>query len=451
MQYRFTLLFLFFFGVKFLSAQPFSGSRQKYVQVADGALLNEWPAQVTPLCPAAYKIVIVGSSTAFGTGASPIDSSWARKFKGYVLLQNAAVQVENLATLGLTSWDVSPTGTVPPPPFTVDPMRNITKALSLNPNAIILNLPSNDVARGISTANIHQNFTNIVAAATAQNVPVWVTTTQPRNGLSPAEGVLQAELRDWINLTYGNKAVDFWTNIANPDNTINTFYSAGDGVHLNNEGHHVLFTRMVAEKIWDTICRRNDIPPVARAGNDTSITAASPPITLNGSLSTDADGTIVSYNWAKIVGPATGGIVGNAAGAVASASSFVSGLYKYQLTVTDNIGIASKDTVNVNVSTGALALNDAEPGPNAPLNSKYLKVFPNPVTDLLHIKIPKAFSDQYSIVLSDAVGNIIFRKNVVKRQENITELISAKTLRAGIYILQFLHKENKLVYKIVKL
>ncbi len=312
-----------------------------------------WPPQVTALCNRAYKIVIIGSSTAYGTGANPIDSSWAKKFTAYLLIQNPQIQVINIATLGLTSYDVSATGTIVPAPFSVDTMRNITKALSLNPDAIILNLPSNDVARGIPTNTIHQNFINITTLANNQNVPVWVSTTQPRDGLSPSEDILQMDLRDWINNTYGNKAVDFWTGIADANGKINSFYGAGDGVHLNNYGHHVLFARMVAEKIWDTICIRNNVSPnilpIANAGADISITLPVNTTTLTGS-GTDADGTIASYNWVKIAGPATGTLT-NATTATATASGLLQGVYAYQLTVTDNAGGIAKDTVLVTVST----------------------------------------------------------------------------------------------------
>jgi lysophospholipase L1-like esterase len=238
--------------------------------------------QLNLLFTTPYKIVIVGSSTAFGIGAYPIDSSWARKFSAYFCANHLPIQVINLASLGLTSWDVCPTGTKVHVPFSVDKDRNITKALAFNPDAIILNLPSNDFAYGISTANIHQNFMNIVIAATARNVPVWVTTTQPRNGLSPYERLLQAELKDWIKLTFGNKSVDFWTDISNPDNTINTIYDSGDGVHLNNDGHDILFTRIIEEKILDSICIRKGVPIITKdRGDAVSIPINRKSITLN--------------------------------------------------------------------------------------------------------------------------------------------------------------------------
>ena len=310
---------------------------------------TNWPAQVTPLCNKPYTIVVVGSSTAFGTGASPIDSSWVRKFKSYLLVQNQQIQIINIATLGLSSWDVSPTGTVTPFPFTVDTLRNITKALSYLPDAIILNLPSNDVAKGIPTDSIHNNYNRIAAAAAAQQVPLWVTTTQGRDGISPAERQLQINLRDWINATYGNKAVDFWNTVTNADGTINAFYGAGDGVHLNNYGHHVLFTRIIEEKIWDTICIRNNIAPQAKAGNDTTIFAINASLTLNGLSSSDADGSIVGYSWRVTNnGNAT---ISNANTAQPLFSTAASGIYRVELKVTDNIGAIGVDTIVVQIAT----------------------------------------------------------------------------------------------------
>lgn len=312
-------------------------------------LTTAWPAQVTPLCPQPYKVVIVGSSTAFGTGASPIDSSWARKFTKYLSGQNQQIQVINIATLSLTSWDVSPTGTIVPSGYTIDTLRNITKALSLNPDVIILNLPSNDVARGITTNDIHTNYLRITSLCDAANVPIWVTTTQPRDALSPAERILQMDLRDWINVTYGNRSIDFWSTVSNADGTINSVYSAGDGVHLNNYGHHVLFTRTVEEKVWDTVCKRKNLAPVANAGNDTTIITGPFTVNLNAAGSFDPDGTIVSYSWR---------VIGNSNGSIASANSVnaffsttISGLYLIELKVTDNIGRSSLDSIGIQVNT----------------------------------------------------------------------------------------------------
>ncbi len=316
-------------------------------------LPTPWPAQVTPLCSQPYKVVVVGSSTSFGTGASPIDSSWVRKFTKYLSIQNQQIQVINIATLGLTSWDVSPTGTIVPAPFTIDTLRNITKALSFKPDMIILNLPSNDVARGISTNDIHTNYLRITALSDAANVPIWVTTTQPRDRLSPAERILQMDLRDWINLTYGNKSVDFWSTVSNNDGTINSVYSAGDGVHLNNYGHHVLFTRMVEEKAWDTICLRRNRAPIAVAGNDTTVVGTPVSILLNGSSSYDPEGGPISYSWRMINN--TNATLVNAASSKPGFTTNVTGSYFVELKVSDQEGQIGLDTVKVVVNSSNIS------------------------------------------------------------------------------------------------
>jgi hypothetical protein len=46
-----------------------------------------------------------------------------------------------------------------------------------------------------------------------------------------------------------------------------------------------------------------NVPPVAHAGTGQTITLPVDSVTLDGSASTDPDGTIVSYSWAKIAGP----------------------------------------------------------------------------------------------------------------------------------------------------
>jgi lysophospholipase L1-like esterase len=218
---------------------------------------------ITPaVCNAPYRIVVIGSSTAWGTGATPIDSSWVRKLARYVNLQNSQATVVNLALPGYTTYHLMPTGFVPPPnrPFPVDVTHNITTAMGLQPDAIIINLPSNDIGLGVTVAEVKANFDVMVALAASSNVPVWVTTTQPRNTLSPNERLMQLELKNWIMQHYGNKAVDFWTDIANSDNTINSLYTYNDdNVHVNNAGHHLFYTRMVAEKIWDSICLRKGL------------------------------------------------------------------------------------------------------------------------------------------------------------------------------------------------
>ena len=91
-----------------------------------------------------------------------------------------------------------------------------------------------------------------------------------------------------------------------------------------------------------------DIPPVANAGADQSVTLPVNTITLSGSGS-DADGSVISYAWTEISGPASYNIV-NAASPATDVSSLVQGVYQFQLTVTDNNGVSASDIVQVTVN-----------------------------------------------------------------------------------------------------
>jgi hypothetical protein len=52
-------------------------------------------------------------------------------------------------------------------------------------------------------------------------------------------------------------------------------------------------------------CTHGNKPPIANAGPDQTITLLKDSTILDGTASTDPDGTITSYKWAKIAGPAS--------------------------------------------------------------------------------------------------------------------------------------------------
>jgi hypothetical protein len=88
--------------------------------------------------------------------------------------------------------------------------------------------------------------------------------------------------------------------------------------------------------------------PIANAGRDQSITLPVSSVTLDGSASRDADGTITTYSWRKVSGPA-GGSLSNGGSQKAVANGLVKGEYEYELTVTDDRGGTSTDRVKVTV------------------------------------------------------------------------------------------------------
>ncbi|HEX5154083.1 MAG TPA: carbohydrate-binding protein [Parafilimonas sp.] len=89
-------------------------------------------------------------------------------------------------------------------------------------------------------------------------------------------------------------------------------------------------------------------PPVANAGGDQAITLPLNTVSLSGS-GIDADGTIVSYFWAKISGPSQFNIDDNDI-AKPVVSELVEGTYTFRLTVADNSGATATDDVTIVVN-----------------------------------------------------------------------------------------------------
>src|SRR5207253_999676 len=96
--------------------------------------------------------------------------------------------------------------------------------------------------------------------------------------------------------------------------------------------------------------------PVANAGNNVSITLPVNSVTLNGAASTDPDGTISSYNWTKISGPASSNIVSSSSVSTV-VNILVEGVYVFMLSVTDNRGATSSANVQVTVNAAPILPN----------------------------------------------------------------------------------------------
>lgn len=90
--------------------------------------------------------------------------------------------------------------------------------------------------------------------------------------------------------------------------------------------------------------------PVANAGGNKTITLPTNSIILNG-IGTDADGSITSYAWTKVSGPAA--TLTNANTPNLSLSALVQGVYVFQLTVTDNNSATASSQATVTVNAAA--------------------------------------------------------------------------------------------------
>lgn len=205
--------------------------------------------------PDSLRVVVLGSSTAAGEGTSTIDSAWVWRYTAALRAERPGWEVVNLAKSGYTTAHVLPNGSIPPEGRPLpDTLRNITRALSLMPDAIILNMPSNDAAWNFDVIEQMANFETIAAEARAAGIPLWVTSTQPRN-LSEAQRLNLITMRDWILATFSPRALDFWTGLAKEQGMIEDWANSGDGVHLNDAAHAVLAQRVVEARIPEEVLR----------------------------------------------------------------------------------------------------------------------------------------------------------------------------------------------------
>jgi len=102
------------------------------------------------------------------------------------------------------------------------------------------------------------------------------------------------------------------------------------------------------EECLSTNQPRTNHPPVANAGNDTTIMLPGNTVNLNGSLSFDPDSNITGYLWTKISGPSSFNITDTNA-VQTPVINLVQGVYLFELKVTDADGLFDRDTIQVTV------------------------------------------------------------------------------------------------------
>ncbi len=136
-------------------------------------------------------------------------------------------------------------------------------------------------------------------------------------------------------------------------------------------------------------------PPVARAGDDRSVTFSCNAFSLNngfeldGGGSYDPDGNISNYKWIAISGP-QGCLIRTPTKKNTLVENVSSGKYEFELTVTDGGGLSTKDSVIITVNEGA------EYDLNITINTTYN--FYDNMYDTLQYTIPEDNFDLTEII-----------------------------------------------------
>lgn len=110
--------------------------------------------------------------------------------------------------------------------------------------------------------------------------------------------------------------------------------------------------------------------PIANAGSDQTV-RINTQVTLNGTASTDSDGTITSYFWSQTSGSTVN--ITNAASSVATFTTPTVGERVFQLRVIDDKGANATDTVRINVIDDSQPTDEAKAVLNLPSTANPLQ------------------------------------------------------------------------------
>ncbi len=197
-----------------------------------------------------FTVVVIGSSTAEGTGPKYKENAWVNSYRLHLSLIDSTAKVINLARGGYTTYQLMPSDFVVPVQFShlkPDTARNISKALRFNPDIVIINLPSNDNTQNVDIQTQLRNFNVLYTMGVEAGADTYVCTAQPRNfeGENFYKRQLQEELSDSIQKIYGVKSIDVFHPFADAQTmAIKPEFDSGDGIHLNDTAHQ-LFVEIV--------------------------------------------------------------------------------------------------------------------------------------------------------------------------------------------------------------
>lgn len=200
-------------------------------------------------------IVIIGSSTAAGIGATPSDSAWVNRLRLATLDNKKSLYYINLAVSGYTTYEGMPSGYAVNGRRAVDTAKNITKALSYHPSLVMITYPTNDVAEGYTDEEVMRNYAEMVRLLDSAKINYLMFGTQPRNFEDAALRTRLKSLNDKIKTTYSAHYNNVYDSLATSDFYIRPEFSYTDGIHLNNKGHYFILTSVLANTIFKSIIK----------------------------------------------------------------------------------------------------------------------------------------------------------------------------------------------------
>lgn len=205
--------------------------------------------------PVAQTVVILGSSTAAGVGASSPAKAWAGRLGAVAAERCPLTRITNLALGGYTTWHGMPVAAPRPAGRPAsDAARNVEAALQLRPDLVMILFPSNDAASKFPLSETVANHTALRDRVRAAGAADLILGNFPRNFGDGEQVKLMTGLRDALPALGAPRHVALWAVLAASDTQVKAQYSAGDGIHLNDSGHALLAEQVLASAAWKAVC-----------------------------------------------------------------------------------------------------------------------------------------------------------------------------------------------------
>lgn len=228
--------------------------------------------------------------------------------------------------------------------------------------------------------------------------------------------------------------------VSSPASAITSVYNLTVGIYLyqltvtDNKG------ATAKDTVKITVNPKVNLPPVAVAGKDIDLVLPDNKTSLTGA-GTDVDGTIISYSWKVISGPA-GYNIKNPSQALAGIENLFQGVYELEFTVKDNDGGIGRDTMKITVAAPRLS--------NVPADE--VKIYPNPVLDIANISINTINQNtKVSVSIINVLGMIVKFDEFVTTSNTTLYPLNMSTLNESYYFINVKFDGGKSVtYKILK-
>lgn len=371
------------------------------------------------------RIVMMGSSTAAGTGASAPQFSVFGRLQSYYSTHTW----HNVAVPGRTTFqalDVLVSG-------------NIYEALAFNPDIILASYPSNDVANGFTNTATINNLMSLQTIAAANGVEIFFLGTQPRDFPDEARRIQLSTQNDLILSTFSTKAIDVYPQLVRAGGFIglDVRYVDGnnnpDGIHVNDEGHRRIFDAVVANNIF------NNLLPIIIKDFRASVQNRSVLLSWRGTADAlhdyvGVEKSIDGQHFSEI-----GRVRPNVQVSATGKYSFEDrepavGKNYYRLALVDKNG-RKEFTKTVLANSAATAS---------------ISAYPVPATDILHVKTILSIKTSVTISITDLTGRTLYYSTKTGDKGVNTFTIPLQQISKGMYMVNVSSTDHTNTLRFIK-